>query len=298
MGLHVGARVGLAQQAGHGQLHGRAGGRKAHGDGKGLAALVVPAVDQVDAIALGLGHVVAQAVGGVAVHQHLAGDQAHALCMGRLEQGVRTDFVHGGEHDRAGGAMRPQGRQETLRAQVRHLGVGVALFGGEGVGVEPVEQGGAKAGDHVELRTVHMGVDEAGHQQATPVVFLGDMLPAWGHSLGGRLHGVDAAVFDEDEVIRAPAHARGLVRQGKARVGGEVEQVGAQHAAHRRVRGAGFTCHRHRIRGVHRGRQKIIEPVTIWDGRACTSSDRASFAARASKNGDQAGHAACISSSS
>jgi cytosine/adenosine deaminase-related metal-dependent hydrolase len=55
------------------------------------------------------------------------------VLMGRLEQGLCTDFVHGGEHDRAGGAMRPQGRQETLRAQARHLGVGVALFGGEGV---------------------------------------------------------------------------------------------------------------------------------------------------------------------
>jgi hypothetical protein len=228
---------------------------------KAWRPLVVPAVNQVDAVALGLDHVVAQAVGGVAVHQHLAGDQAHALCIGRLEQGLRTDFVHSGEHDRAGGAMRPQGRQETLRAHARHLGVGVALFGGEGVGVEPVEQGGAKAGDHVELRAVHMGVNEAGHQQAAAMVFLGDMLPARGQSLGGRLHGVDAAVFDENEVIWAPAHPGGLVRQGKTRVGGEVEQVGAQHTAHRRFNGTSGVGHRDRIGGIHGGNV---------DGRACT----------------------------
>ena len=251
MGLHVGTGIGLAQQAGHGQLCRRAGGGKAHGDRKGLTALAVPAVDQVDAVALGLNHVVAQAIGGVAVHQHLAGDQAHAVCMGGLEQGLRTDFVHGGEHDGAGGAVRPQGRQEALGALAGDIRVGIALLGREGVGVEPVQQGGAKAGDHVQLRAVHMGVDEARHQQAAAMVLLRHGLPASGHRLVGRLHGVDAAIFDQDQVIRAPAHPGGLVGQGKARVGGEVEQVRPQHAPQGSVCLRGFACQRHRIRGIH-----------------------------------------------
>ena len=62
---------------------------------------------------------------------------------------------------------------------------------------------------------------------------------------------VDAAIFDEDQVIRAPAHPGGLVGQGKARVGREVEQVRPQHAPQGSVCLRGFACQRHRIRGIH-----------------------------------------------
>jgi hypothetical protein len=143
-------RLGSARQqrAGHGQLLGRAGGRKAHRHRIAAAAAAVPALDEVDAVALGLRHVVAQAVGRVAVHQHLAGDERMPRCRGGGEQRLGRGLVHRGEHHRRGGAVGQQRVEEALGAGGGHRRVGIGALGREGVGVEPVEQLGAVAGHH------------------------------------------------------------------------------------------------------------------------------------------------------
>jgi hypothetical protein len=98
----------------------------------------------------------------VAVHQALAGNDAHAALLGRGKQGFGRGLVHGRENHRRGRAVGQQGVEEAARPGCANGRVGVAQLGREGVGFEPVEQGRAVAGDDFQLRHVHMGVDEAG----------------------------------------------------------------------------------------------------------------------------------------
>ena len=146
--------------------------------------------------------------------------------------------MHGGEDDGRGRAVRQQRVEEGLGALPRDDRIGVAQLGREGVGVQPVEQLGAEAGDDVELRAVDVGVDETGQQQAAAVVF-GLPLGAGGED-AGRLGAEDLAVLDQQPVVRAPAHAGRGVGRIPARVGGEIKQVGAQRqsgSGHERAKG-------------------------------------------------------------
>jgi hypothetical protein len=130
----------------------------------------VPALDEVDAVAFGLRHaVVAQAVGRVAVHQHLAGDERMPRAAPRLNSASAEHLVHGGEDHRRGGAVGQQ-RVEEERGAGRATAGSAGALGREGVAVQPVQQLGAVAGDDVELRAVHMGVDEARQQQPAALV--------------------------------------------------------------------------------------------------------------------------------
>ena len=234
MRLHVEAGHLGHQPAGHRQLPGRAGRREAHRHRIGQPAALVPAADQVAAVALGARHVVAQAVGRVAVHQHLAGDQAHAAAVRAGQQRLGRADMHRREHHRAGAAVRQQRVEEQLGPGGGHRRIGVAHLGREGVGLQPVEQLGAVAGDDVELRAVHMGVDEAGHQQPAALVL--DRPDRGVRREGrGRLDTGDAPGLDQQPVVGPPAHARheagGRVGRSPAGIGVEVEQVGAQRQA-------------------------------------------------------------------
>ena len=260
MRLHVQRGVGAAQRTGHRQLFRRAGGGEAHRHREGIAALVVPACDLRFAVAAGAGDVVAQAFGGVAIHQHLAGDEAHAALLGRLEQRVGRNRVHGREDLRRRGAVRQQRIEETRRALLRHGGIGKALFGREGVGIQPVEQAGAVAGDHVQLRRMDVGVDEAGHQQSAAVVFT----PPVGAGVQ-RLRTGDAAVFvDQQPVVGPKAHALGRRAAPRGRAG-EVEQVGADGCS---VHAATFIA----TPGSERATSRTCSRSQRIDGALCVSS--------------------------
>ena len=229
--LQVSARIGREQTAGQGQLRIAAGGGEAHGVGVGAAGAAVPALDELDAVALGAVQRVGEPRGGVAVHQAFAGDDAHAALLGGSEQGVGRGLVHRGEDHRGRRAMGQQRVKETARANGANGRVGIAQLGRKGVSLEPVQQLGAVAGNHLQLRHVHMGVDEARHQQLAAVVVLRP-----GGVGGFGLHAGDAAVVHQQPVVRPPAQAgRCLAGHAPARVGGEVEQIGAQgqptHAA-------------------------------------------------------------------
>jgi xanthine dehydrogenase small subunit len=108
-------------------------------------------------------------------------------------------------------------------------GIGVARLGREGVRRQPVEQLAAVAGDDVDLRAVHVGVDEAGQDEPAAVIVA---LPALPGRLG--LHGDDPAAFGEQPVIGAKAHRR-RIDVAPGRVGAEIEQVAADGEAHRGV---------------------------------------------------------------
>ena len=137
--LHVEAGVSAAQFAGHGQLRGRAGGRETHGHRIGIAALAMPARDEVDAIALGLRHVVTQAIGRVAVHQALAADDAHATRLRSVKERVNRGLVHGGEDHGGRRAVGQQGIEKARRSSVCNRRVGPGALGGKGVARQPVE---------------------------------------------------------------------------------------------------------------------------------------------------------------
>jgi hypothetical protein len=124
----------------------------------------------------------------------------------------------------------PAARPGKRRAGRRHRRVGMGALGREGVALQPVQQFGAVAGDDVQLRAVHMGVDEARQQQPAALVIA---LPARPGRLITGLHAGDAAVVaDQQPVVGPPAH---VLHRRRAPVGraGEVQQVGADglHAA-------------------------------------------------------------------
>ena len=230
MRLHVDARVRRAQRAGHRQLSRRAGGCEAHRHRISEPVDAVPARDQLDTVAFSLRRIVEQFGRRMAVHQHLAGDQPHAARLRGGEEKVDAVPVHGRKHHRAGGAVRQQRVEEALGAALRMQRIGQPRLGREGVRVQPVEQLGAVAGDHVELRAVHVRVDEAGQDQPAAVVVL--------HMVGrrrlrARLCAADATVLDQQPVIGPEAHRR---RLGRAPFGGrgEVEQVATQRQPPRR----------------------------------------------------------------
>ena len=121
VGLHVEARVGARSSApGHRQLlaacwSARSAPSPHRRAGRGRAS----ARSASSHVALGLCDVVAQVGGRVAVHQHLAGDDAHAARLRRGEQRVDRRRVHGREDDRRGRAVREQRVEEVRRGRPR-----------------------------------------------------------------------------------------------------------------------------------------------------------------------------------
>ena len=172
VGVHVQIRVFTQQLAGQLQLLRCAGGGEARGDRIVQAALAMPALDQ--RLALGIAGFggVGQVVRGVAIHQHLAGDHAQVELVCLLEEGVHRLRVHAAEYQGGGGAITQQFLEEDRRHVAGMRLVFELLLGGEGVGVEPVQQLLAVGGDHAGLRVVDMGVDETGGNQRVAV--LGD----------------------------------------------------------------------------------------------------------------------------
>ncbi len=196
-----------------------------------------------------------QVVGRVAVHQHLAGDDAHAARLGGGEQRVDRRRVHGREDHRRGRAVGEQRIEEQRRGRLGVRRVGVARLGREGVRRQPVEQLGAVARDHVELRAVHVGVDEAGQDQPAAVVVA---LPVFAGRLG--LDGDDAAAFDQQPVVGAEAHRR-RIDVAPGRRGAEIEQVAVDGDARR-----GVGAERHGSRGKagwHANRVYTIGPTHV-----------------------------------
>ena len=87
---------------------------------------------------------------------------------------------------------------------------GKALFGNEGVVVEPVDQLLAVGGNHLGLGVVHVAVDEAGHDDAVGVGLDGDITQC-GQDLAGGAGLNDLAVFHDDDGVGFIHHAFGHV---------------------------------------------------------------------------------------
>ncbi len=162
MGVQVYAGMLAQQPRRHVQLFRGAGQGEARGHRVEQTALAVPALDQRLAVAVAALGGVGQVVRRVAVHHHLAGDQAQVQAPGGLEQRFHRLPVHAAEDQRGGGAVAQQFLQEDLGDLVGMGLVAELALGGEGIGVQPVQQLFAVGGDHPGLREMDVGIDEAG----------------------------------------------------------------------------------------------------------------------------------------
>jgi xanthine dehydrogenase small subunit len=170
MGLQVQRRVGAAQAPGERELLARARRREADRHRIREARAAVPARDQRLHLALGGRDVVDEVGGRVAVHQHLAGDDAHAARLGGGEDRVDRGGVDGRKDDRRVVPCASSASRKCAAAASAWATSAWPRLGGKGVRRQPVEQFGAEARDDVDLRAVHVGVDEAGQDEATGVV--------------------------------------------------------------------------------------------------------------------------------
>ncbi|OIQ65730.1 hypothetical protein GALL_527080 [mine drainage metagenome] len=117
--------------------------------------------------------------------------------------------------------------QKALGPGLRRVGVPIAHFGGKGIDVQPIEQFCAERGDDVELRRVHVGVDEPwSEQMAAPV----DARPVRARRRLGRQRPGDAAILDQQLTARDEAHWLARIDR-ESGVGGEVGQIGLYRKA-------------------------------------------------------------------
>ena len=221
--------MGGGDLAGHGQLGVGGGDGEARRDRIAQPSAAAPGADQAFRVgAAGLDGV-GEAFGRVAVHQHLAGDQAHVARQGRFEKRVHRGLVDGSEDQGAGGPVAQQLVAEEGRGLVGVGAVGEGLFGGEGVAVQPVEQLRAPGGDDVGLRIVDVGVDEAGCDQLAGKGFDGGVFGESRGEVGIGAEGRDVAVLDDQQTVRMIGE--GLRRRGAAGVVQHVDQGGSVGSA-------------------------------------------------------------------
>ena len=202
VGLHIGVRVLGRQRLRHLHLRRRRGDGEARRHRDMRPALPVPGGDHRLGVVVARLRRVGDAVRRVAVHHHLAADHAHVAPRRLREEGLRRGAVHRAVGDGGGGAVAEELVEEAPGDAGGVLGVGELRLGGEGVGVQPVEQLRAPGADHLHLRHVDVGVDEARHQKMRAVVVHRRAGPRLGRDLGRRTHRGDQPVADEDGAVR------------------------------------------------------------------------------------------------
>ena len=170
--VHVAVGVGGGELARRAELRLGGGDREAHRDRvpQPPAPAPVPAREERLAVARPRDRVVADRLGGVAVHHRLSADDRVAPPFGRGEERVRCGGVHGREDDRGGRPVLHQPVEEHFGGGVRVAGGGVAAFFPVGEAVQPVEEVLPRGREHPVLREVDVGVDEPGEHERVPVV--------------------------------------------------------------------------------------------------------------------------------
>src|SRR5262249_1540395 len=98
------------------------------------------------------------------------GGQANAAVPRRLEDRVYRRRMHAGEDHRRGSAVAQQLIEKEPGNFAGVLWIAEALFGGEGVAFEPLEQLLPVGGDDVRLWIVDVGVEKAGSDECAAVI--------------------------------------------------------------------------------------------------------------------------------
>ncbi len=170
MRLHPEVRTLFIEPANHRELFGARGRRKSRRQGVAEPVPAVPALDEVAAIRFRARHIVAQIVRGVAVHQDLAAEHAQLARLRFLEERIDRLLMNGGIDGGRGGAVAQQRIQEQGSDPARMIRVRKSALGRKGVVVQPIQQLPPIGGDDVDLRVMHVGVDEARHDQLAAMV--------------------------------------------------------------------------------------------------------------------------------
>ena len=117
--------------------------------------------------------------------------------------------MHGAVDHRGGGPAAQQLVEEELGHFARVRRVAELALGREGIGFEPRQQAGRGRGDHVGLRVMQVGVDEAGHDQLAAVVVHGRRRPAASAaSVRVVAGGLDLAAVDDQQAVLMPVNRR------------------------------------------------------------------------------------------
>ena len=189
------------QAAGTGELLVGRGRREARRDRVVQPPPAVPALDQRPAVALAARRGVAHRRGTVPVHQRLAGDQPQVQLLCGGEYRLHRGGVDAAQHLRSRRAVGEQFGDEEIRHRAGVVCIVEAALGGKGVALQPVQQMAAAGRDHVGLRHVDVGVDEAGHYQRVPVFGQRASRRQLPQQVLGRAEGSDAAVVDHQHAV-------------------------------------------------------------------------------------------------
>ncbi len=139
-----------------------------------------------------------------------------------MEECVNRGGVDGAIHHGGGGAAAQQFVHKKTGDIARVSGVGKLPLGRVRVSLQPRQQAGRRRGDHVGLRVVEMGVDEARHDQFSAIVLQRRARRQASLEFGKIADGLHMIVVDEQQAVFVP-----LVRlRMECRVGGEMQNAG------------------------------------------------------------------------
>ena len=190
------------EPAGGSQLFGAGGQCKTRRDCIAEAPLVMPLLDQCLAITVRRLGIVAQLFGTVAVHQHFAGNQSHVTRRRRFKNRVCRMWMHGAKHQGCRSAIEQQLLDKGAGDLTSMVGIGKLRLGGIRVAIQPVEQLLTVRADDIELRIMHVTVDEARHDQFVRVLRNEHIVTERLQQLTGIAERLDMAVCDDQQAIR------------------------------------------------------------------------------------------------
>ena len=170
---------------------------------------------------------VTEAVGRITVHTGLARNRTKVPALRLVEEGLDAFGVDRAVAGHCGRAVGQRDIEEPARDLGCILGVTEAHFLREGVGVQPIDQPFAPAGDDRGLGIMHVGVYEPGQDQAVAIICDRDVRMG-ARQVIGRAECRDAPVLDQHASARV---VPSLFRPADERIAREVDRLADQKLA-------------------------------------------------------------------
>ena len=177
----------------------------------------MPLSDQRPGLVIGPLRRIAEAVGRVAVHHHLARRHAQATRLGGLEERLGALRMRGAIDAGGGDPVGEREVQVKLRLGAGVGGVAETQLLREGVEVQPVDQPLAPTGDHRCLRIVQMRIDEPRQDKAIAVVC--DLCSGMRRRQIGSMPDLgDHALTNQNTPARLVAYSRNSISERVSRI--------------------------------------------------------------------------------
>ena len=165
VGVHVHIRVFAGEAARFCELPLTGSHRETRCNCVAQAALPMPLVDQLQAVLISGFHVVSETIRAVLVHQDLARYEAHVKARRLVEYCVHRLWMNGRKYQCRCSAVSQQLIDEEVGDLRRVFSVRELLLGRIRVFVQPVEQLCAVGRNNIDLREMHVAIDQAGNDQ-------------------------------------------------------------------------------------------------------------------------------------